>query len=34
MDIDCWSVVPGHPLSPRRIGSVIAARLETVEGAE
>ena len=34
MDIDCWSVVPGHPLSPRRIGSVIDARLETLEGAE
>ena len=34
MDIDCWSVVPGHPLSPRRIGGVIDARLDTLEGAE
>jgi 2-oxoglutarate ferredoxin oxidoreductase subunit alpha len=34
MDIDCWSVVPGHPLSPRRIGSVIDARLDKLEGAE
>ncbi|NIV18375.1 MAG: 2-oxoacid:acceptor oxidoreductase subunit alpha [Woeseiaceae bacterium] len=34
MDIDCWSVVPGHPLSPRRIGTVIDQRLETLEGAE
>ena len=33
MDIDCWSVVPGHPLSPGRIGKVIDARLETMEGA-
>ena len=34
MDIDCWSVVPGHPLSPNRIGKVIDARLKTIEGAE
>jgi 2-oxoglutarate ferredoxin oxidoreductase subunit alpha len=34
MDIDCWSVVPGHPLSPRRIGTVIDQRLEELEGAE
>jgi 2-oxoglutarate ferredoxin oxidoreductase subunit alpha len=34
MDIDCWSVVPGHPLSPRRIGLVIDQRLEELEGAE
>ena len=34
LDIDCWSVVPGHPLSPHRIGSVIDARLEKLEGAE
>ena len=34
MDIDCWSVVPGHPLSPRKIGSVIDARLKKMEGAE
>lgn len=33
MDIDCWSVVPGHPLSPRRIGTVIDARLKKTEGA-
>ena len=26
MDIDCWSAVPGHPLSPQRIGKVIVAR--------
>ena len=34
MDIDCWSVVPGHPLSPGRIGKVIDARLKTMEGAD
>ncbi len=34
MDIDCWSVVPGHPLSPRRIGKVIDACLEEMKGAE
>ncbi len=35
MDIDSWSVVPGHPLSPRRIGLVINDRLEAMtEGAE
>jgi 2-oxoglutarate ferredoxin oxidoreductase subunit alpha len=33
LDIDCWSVVPGHPLSPRRIGSIIDARLKATEGA-
>ena len=33
IDIDCWSVVPGHPLSPRRIGSIIDARLKAMEGA-
>ncbi|MCG8370018.1 MAG: 2-oxoacid:acceptor oxidoreductase subunit alpha [Proteobacteria bacterium] len=27
MDVECWSVVPGHPLSPRRIGKVIDAHL-------
>jgi 2-oxoglutarate ferredoxin oxidoreductase subunit alpha len=32
MDIDCWSVVPGHPLSPGRIGKVIDAHLEKLEG--
>jgi 2-oxoglutarate ferredoxin oxidoreductase subunit alpha len=34
MDIDCWSVVPGHPLSPRRIGLVIDEALDKMEGAE
>ena len=34
MDIGCWSVVPGHPLSPSRIGKVIDARLKKMEGAE
>jgi 2-oxoglutarate ferredoxin oxidoreductase subunit alpha len=34
MDIDCWSVVPGHPLSPGRIGKVIDARFGKMEGAE
>ncbi len=34
MDIDCWSVVPGHPLSPRRIGMVINDALDKMEGAE
>ena len=32
MDIDCWSVVPGHPLSPGKIGQVIDAHLEKLEG--
>ena len=32
MDIDCWSVVPGHPLSPGRIGRVIDSHLEKLEG--
>jgi 2-oxoglutarate ferredoxin oxidoreductase subunit alpha len=34
MDIDCWSIVPGHPLSPQRIGKVIDAQLDKLEGAE
>ena len=34
MDIECWSVVPGHPLSPRRIGMVIDEALDKMEGAE
>ena len=34
MDIDCWSAVPGHPLSPQRIGKVIDAHLNKLEGAE
>ena len=34
MDINCWSVVPGHPLQPGAIGNVIAARLNEVQGAE
>ena len=34
MDIDCWSVVPGHPLQPGMIGKVIDSRLTQIEGAE
>ena len=33
MDVDCWSVVPGHPLSPSRIGRVIDESLEETQGA-
>ncbi|MBT8081363.1 MAG: 2-oxoacid:acceptor oxidoreductase subunit alpha [Gammaproteobacteria bacterium] len=32
MDIDCWSVVPGHPLSPGRICQVIDTHLGKLEG--
>ena len=32
MDVDCWSIVPGHPLSPGRIGTVIDESLEKLEG--
>ena len=32
MDIDCWSVVPGHPLSPGRITRIIDERLGKLEG--
>ena len=32
MDIDCWSIVPGHPLSPGRIGSVIDEHLKKIGG--
>jgi 2-oxoglutarate ferredoxin oxidoreductase subunit alpha len=34
MDIDCWSMVPGHPLQPAMIGKVIEANLTETEGAE
>ena len=34
MDIDCWSVVPGHPLSPSTIGRVIDSHIEEPQGAE
>ena len=34
MDIDCWSKVPGHPVSPATIGRVIDETLEQMEGAE
>ena len=34
MDIDCWSMVPGHPLQPGMIGRVIDERLTEMEGAE
>ncbi len=33
MDVDCWSVVPGHPLSPATIRQVIDETLEEMEGA-
>ena len=33
MDIDCWSLVPGHPLQPGTIGRVIESRLAEIEGA-
>ena len=33
MDIDCWSMVPGHPLQPGTIGQVIDANLTEAEGA-
>ena len=32
MDVDCWSVVPGHPLSPARIGRVIDETLDEMQG--
>jgi len=34
MDIGCWSVVPGHPLSPSTIGAVIDSQIEATQGAE
>ncbi|MGB5256754.1 MAG: hypothetical protein WBN44_05830, partial [Woeseiaceae bacterium] len=34
MDIDCWSIVPGHPLQPGMIGKVIDSNLTNIEGAE
>jgi 2-oxoglutarate ferredoxin oxidoreductase subunit alpha len=34
MDIGCWSVVPGHPLSPSTIGAVIDSHIEETQGAE
>ena len=34
MNIDCWSMVPGHPLQPGAIGKVIEANLVETEGAE
>ena len=33
MDIDCWSMVPGHPLQPGTIHKVIESRLAEMEGA-
>ena len=33
IDIDCWSIVPGHPLSPGMIGKVIDSHLTQIEGA-
>ena len=32
MDVDCWSAVPGHPLSPGRIGQVIDSHLGQLGG--
>jgi 2-oxoglutarate ferredoxin oxidoreductase subunit alpha len=34
MDINCWSVVPGHPLQPGTIGKVIDLRIAEIQGAE
>jgi 2-oxoglutarate ferredoxin oxidoreductase subunit alpha len=34
MDIDCWSMVPGHPLQPGTIHNVIEANLTETEGAD
>jgi 2-oxoglutarate ferredoxin oxidoreductase subunit alpha len=34
MDINCWSMVPGHPLQPGTIHNVIKANLTETEGAE
>jgi 2-oxoglutarate ferredoxin oxidoreductase subunit alpha len=33
MDIDCWSMVPGHPLQPGTIHKIIDSRLAEMEGA-
>jgi 2-oxoglutarate ferredoxin oxidoreductase subunit alpha len=33
MDVDCWSKVPGHPVSPATIGRVIDETLAQMEGA-
>ena len=33
IDIDCWSMVPGHPLQPGTIHKVIDSRLAEIEGA-
>ncbi len=33
LDVDCWSIVPGHPLSPATIGQVIDETIEDMEGA-
>ena len=33
MDIDCWSMVPGHPLQPGTIRNVIESQLAEIEGA-
>jgi 2-oxoglutarate ferredoxin oxidoreductase subunit alpha len=32
MDIDCWSVVSGHPLQPGMIHDVITERLVALTG--
>ncbi len=33
MDIDCWSVVPGHPLPPGMIAGVLRKKLDSIKGA-
>ncbi len=33
MDVDCWSIVPGHPLQPGAIVKVIDSHLAEIEGA-
>lgn len=32
VDVDCWSVVSGHPLQPRQIHDVITQRLSAITG--
>ena len=32
VDVDCWSIVPGHPLHPGKIEEVLMGRLEEMKG--
>ncbi len=32
VDVDCWSIVPGHPLQPGKIEEVLMGRLEEMKG--